>query len=184
MPNLIERVGSRAAEAIEKFREAAREFTAQYEWLRENPPAYVEHPDVWREYEGLMRRAKIAGTTMAAVTSTIDAVVGTVWRATGQDLAGVVRGNALGALPLIPIALVAGATATLLAIVRDVRNYRDRLRVYNELRGDGVQSDEAWQRAKEATQRGFFGMDMGALTRPLMWLGGGALALWFINRIR
>lgn len=147
MTSLVQRVGQQAADAIEAFKRAARDFTSEYEWLQNNPPPFVVAPDVMREYESVLARSRAIGGTLQSVTRTIDAVIGTIWRSTGSDLGSL----GLGAFPLIPVALIAGGTATLVAGINAIRNFREKLKIYNELRTQNVAADEAWKRAAAAT---------------------------------
>lgn len=149
MTSLVQRVGESAANAIEAFRKAARDFTAEYSWLQANPPAFVAAPEIWREYDSLLSRSRIIGGTLQAITKTIDAIVGTFWRTTGNDLAGI----GLGAFPLVPVAVIAGGTATLISGITAIRKFRERMTVFNQLRASGtVPADEAWKRAAAAVQ--------------------------------
>lgn len=175
MASLIERVGEQAANAIEAFRNAAREFTAEYQWLRDNPPPFVVAPAVMREYESLLNRSRIIGSTLQNATRAIDAVIGSVWRTTGTDLAGV----GLGALPLIPLAVVGGATAALIAGVNAIRRFRETMRVYNELRSQNVVADEAWRRAREATAEPSV---FGTLGRDAIFAAAGVAVLIYLLR--
>ena len=145
MASLVERVGAQAASTIEAFKKAARDFTAEYTWLQNNPPTFVAAPEIWRDYESLVNRSRIIGGTLQAVTKTIDAVVGAAWRTTGNDLAG------MGALPIIPIALVAGGTATLVAGIQAIRNFRERMKVFETLTREGMPAAAAWKEAAKAT---------------------------------
>lgn len=147
MSSLVQRVGQQAADAIEAFKNAARDFTAEYTWLQNNPPPMVVAPEIMREYESLLNRSRAVGGTLQAVTKTIDAVIGAVWRGTGSDLGSL----GLGAFPLIPVALIAGGTATLIAGVNAIRRFREKLKIYNELRAENLPADQAWQRAAAAT---------------------------------
>jgi len=143
--SLVERIGTSAANAVDAFKRAASEFTTEYAWLQNNPPPMVVSREAMREYDSLLSRSRAIGITLQGVTKTIDAVLGAVWRTTGNDLAG------MGAIPLIPVALVAGATATLISGVTAIRRFRERLKVFNEIRGrENIPADQAWKRAADA----------------------------------
>lgn len=147
MSALVQRIGAQAAANVEAFRNTAREFSAQYAWLQANRPPLVASPEIWAEYERLLSRSRVVGATLDTVTRAIDTVIGNTWRATGVDLAGI----GLGALPVLPIALVAGGTATLVAGINAIKSYRERVRIFNELTRDGIAPSQAWREAAAVT---------------------------------
>lgn len=151
MTSLTQRVGSRAAAEIEKFKTAARNFGEAYSRLEASRPPMVVAPDIMADWERAYQRAGYLRNVVSQVTSSIDAAVGAVWRATGFDVAGLAGMSGLGAPILIPLALVAGGTAALVAGTRQINATVERLSTYNRLVNAGVPPERAAQQARGST---------------------------------
>lgn len=117
---------------VENVKTKAKEFAAIYNELVNQEEFVKKYPELQSEYDSLMSKGDIIRATVEKITKAID------WGAglfnggmNGRQL------NGMGALPLIPIAALAGAVTAMTYFISDAYKMKAKIETIKEMEAKG-----------------------------------------------
>lgn len=162
---------------IERFKARIAEFRslfARLQGARDQVP-----PEMQEDYQGLVDRGSTIQGTVDSITSGINTAVNWFKGAFGLNAVNLSKRGQLGAIPLLPVAAIAGAMALIGYWITDTMQFIQRMEQFEQMRAQGVPAAEAAQAVQTATTGGpIFGLDIQKMVIPLVIVAG---VLWFMR---
>lgn len=162
---------------IERFKARIAEFRslfARLQGARDQVPAEMQE-----DYQGLVDRGTTIQGTIDTITSGINTAVNWFKGAFGLNAVNLSQRGQLGAIPLLPVAAIAGAMALIGYWITDTMQFIQRMEQFEQMRAQGVPAAEAAQAVQTATTGGpIFGLDIQKMVIPLVIVAG---VLWFMR---
>lgn len=160
---------------VARFREQAARFWEQYERLK-NIDISGFPKNLRDEYYRLMSRFESVRETVEKITNAIDTFVGWFKGWFGMEGASTLR--EVGALPLIPIAVIGGSIAAMSKIITDTMEFYKKIDVYEQAVAQGATPQQAAE-AVSRVQGGLFA-NVGNLVPVLI---AGMLFVFVLPRL-
>ena len=172
---------------METFRKRVNQFWDTYVSL--NNRASEVPANLREQYQDVMNRGDRIKATIEYVTNTYDAVsdwISDVFGFNGmngldnampRDVIRQVKLDGLGAVPFVPIAVIAAASGLIIKWLKDAYTMNRKLDEYKRLQDQGYDAERAADIVnKTVSGPGFF--NLGVNLKPLMWIVGGGALLW------
>lgn len=163
--------------AVIDFRARAGQFLKDVETLRaQRTEINKKYPAFKRDYNELIERSDTIYNTISKVTKGVDKVA--EWL--GLDMSNI-ESSQMGAIPLIPIAIITGAIAAMGKWASDVYIFNQRLAEVKRLEAKGISPARASQIAIKAPAGAMESLGRNVLGPivPIVLLG---LGLWAYNQ--
>lgn len=160
---------------VARFRQQARRFWEQYERLKNIDVSGLPQ-NLRDEYYRLISRFEKTRETVENVTNSIDTFIG--WFKGWFGMEGTSSLRELGALPLVPVAVIGGAIAVMSKIVTDTVEFYKKVDIYEQAVAQGATPGQAAD-AVSRVQGGFFA-NVGNLAPVLI---AGVLFVFVLPRI-
>lgn len=122
-------IGGAWDSAVADLKRRAQEFAGVYKWLAQRESIAARDPAVKREYDAVMNRGTTVKKTVEKTTGGIDWLTGTI-----KQKLGIHENVTMGALPLIPVAVIAAAVAMMTAWLADAYKLQSKIQ-YMETHG-------------------------------------------------
>lgn len=165
---------------LDQFSARAREFWRLWGLLDSERDVAVQM-GAGREYDALMKRGVVIKTTVNRLTRAIDAGVGAYRYAVDKTSRGIENvvdfyrdniGWGLGAIPLIPVAVVGVASAAIVKWTSEAVILSRRIALYKTMRADGVSAGAAAKRVNQIVKSpGFFTLNTPSVIPIVVALG-------------
>lgn len=161
-----------------KFKEKADEFSGIYDRLLKSGELIKGNPELTRERAQLLARAEKVKATVDTLTKTVDTAYSFLKNSMGLGNYSNESGNgALGALPLIPVAVAAASIAAMTKIIADALLYLNKAQRFEELSKQHG-PDTALKIIKGLDPRSTFAGDLVKSLGPFILIAGG---VWFFR---
>ncbi len=148
---------------VANFKTKAKQFVSDYEQLKSREKLAQSDPALANEYESLMSKGNWIYDTIISIARKIDFI------GDNQTM------NSLGALPLIPIAVIVGAIAAMTAWLADAYTMKQKLDSIERLQAGGA---DAVDIADAINNKGSLINVKGAPIQSLLILGVAGFALY------
>lgn len=126
--------------AVDNFKTKARNFVSMYETLETKENIASKDPKIKADYDNLMSKGRWIYNVIADIAKKLDFF---------NDTLGTNKLNSMGALPLVPIAIIAGAVAVITAWMADALILSKKLDVIERLAGQGTDPVQLADKLKE-----------------------------------
>lgn len=156
---------------VGQFKQRAREFMAVWNTLQSKASDVSRFPALQKEYADLNRRAGFIKTSITKITNTVDSIMG--WFRSVFGLSGVESLEGLGILPLLPIAIIAGALTLIGKWISDVYIFNKKLEEQKRLE-PLVGVTQASRIVQRTGPQGMFA-SFGRNIMPVLLIGGALL---------
>jgi len=167
---------------LNRFKAKANEFMNALDRLNnigEVPPNLAE------EFSYLTTTAEVVSGTIQTITGTVDSVTGFFSDFFAFDGVAATRdyinnkpAQGMGLIPLIPVAMIAGAIAAMSKFIADVYVFERKITEQKRLEATGMKPEQAAQIVDKISGQGVI-QQLQGLAKPV----GFALSLFFISRI-
>jgi len=108
--------------AVEQLKLKAREFMDLFTWLESKRHVAATDPQVKAEYDAVMNKGRTVKATVEKTTGGIDWITGQL-----RARFGLAAPVTMGALPLVPIAVIAAAVAMITAWLADAYKLKSKI---------------------------------------------------------
>jgi len=172
---------------LNRFKAKATEFMAAIDKLYtiDNVPANLQE-----EYSGLISTANIIQGTISTITGTVDSVTGFFSDYFGFDGVSNVRdyingnrqNNALGFVPLIPVALISGALAAMTKFISDVYVFERKITEQKRLESTGVNPTKAAEIVSKINGQSLM-QNLTSLAKPIGFTIGLIVVSRFVGKM-
>lgn len=125
--------------AIASLKNKARNFNTVFDRVIATEQTAKGNPELARDFDSLVYKGDIVRSTITNVTKAIDQVTGV-----GRSILGNIPPENLGALPLVPIAVIFSASAAITYWVKDAMQYLDKVDRIEQLKNEGLSTTEAY----------------------------------------
>lgn len=172
MANLFEKQAW--TNAVADLKAKAAEFMTLLNQVNATGPDVMDSPELRAERAKLIDRAGIIKSTIEKTTAGIDYVYG-MWDkifGNSQPVSGL---GVLGFIPLVPVAVIAGAVGAVTYWITDAMKFLKRVNEVKALKAEGVSTRQAYAIVDKE------GGIIGLIKTVAPWLAVGGIA-WFITK--
>ncbi len=159
-----------------RFKAKAAEFSSAYTRVVNSQDAVKNNPELLKERAKLLTVADKVKTTVEGLTQSVDTAYNFLKNTMGLgNYANEMGSNALGALPLIPLAASGIAIAGMTKVISDSLIYLDKVDRYDRLEKEHgpEKALRIFKGIADATKTPAFGIELGKSLAPLLLIAGG-----------
>lgn len=165
---------------VQKFKNKADEFWTAYKRLEELEPVAMQTPDTARSYDRVM-------SSGGAITSNIEGVADTIKSAAGWaggffGIENVRRQTQLGALGLLPVAIIVAAISAMGIWLSDAYVEISKLEAIKELTAAGTPVGQAADIVRAGGGGGFATALGSELGKGIAFAAIAGVGIWFLMR--